>query len=696
MGIEQDENLILCIDESWSDDSAIGIRGWILGKNGGLDQVEICVGGTCVPITSWHPRPDVAAAFPEYYSQECGFIAHLNPTDGEYQFSFHAQVQGKTLSKTVTLTTAEANKLLEEAIAYYRRAIEMNPNHYEFYERLAEALTQQGKIDEVSSIYHKISIFLAEQGQIKEAVDCFQKTYRTQPTEGKIYEYIWKGLNQLESFDVQNPYCKGEIKSELAQEYFSQSSQYNVIDFNDLTEENRKFIESRGWSLANLKIIKEDNNALEEIYINTFDRDKSFKLARKEKKNHHLFGFGEEVNQTRDFQQSIVETGYIYTVCPKTGQVLRSNQSFYLYLAHGGVDVLIYRFVGVEVFYLIVSLWFGGKMFIYFPKCDTLIYLTSNYKELVNEKTVINKLKGILVSSWNKVLSYISSEEPKQVVATPGSTHNLGHYFWNKIAGLEYFYMNGILDRIKKIFAVSHSYLEIHHIFPEISPDNIIYTERENILGIILENNYLAVLPTDITITEPLAARIYQASIKLCNPDFLKQVEQSKEYFPLLLINIRSHNKVWISQVEGYANIINTLHQDYPNMAVIFDGFSSEKPNMDRILALIHPEIKTYNALECSIQESIVWAYAIDTYISVVGSGLVLVTWIANKPGVAHSETAHLHQASWWGQVRENTIPPVFIPKEFIVDHGQGGWCNYEVDWKIIYDEVIKIVKQLR
>lgn len=101
MAIEQDENLIWCIDESWSDDWAIGIRGWILGKQGILEQVEICANDTCVPITCWYPRPDVANVFPQYYSDRCGFVVHLNRT-AEHSITFNAHAQGKTASKSIT------------------------------------------------------------------------------------------------------------------------------------------------------------------------------------------------------------------------------------------------------------------------------------------------------------------------------------------------------------------------------------------------------------------------------------------------------------------------------------------------------------------------------------------------------------------------------------------------------------------
>lgn len=102
--VDQDENLILAIDHSWSDDGGLGIQGWIVGKKEGvLDEVVVGAGDTFVPISAWYPRPDVAAAYPQYNSNpNCGFIVYL-PRTAKHQLTFHAKAQGVNYSKNVTV-----------------------------------------------------------------------------------------------------------------------------------------------------------------------------------------------------------------------------------------------------------------------------------------------------------------------------------------------------------------------------------------------------------------------------------------------------------------------------------------------------------------------------------------------------------------------------------------------------------------
>ncbi|OCR01903.1 hypothetical protein BCD67_05310 [Oscillatoriales cyanobacterium USR001] len=84
---------------------------------------------------------------------------------------------------------------------------------------------------------------------------------------------------------------------------------------------------------------------------------------------------------------------------------------------------------------------------------------------------------------------------------------------------------------------------------------------------------------------------------------FLEEVERAKKHFPLLCIQIRSI-RTWVSQVEGNANIIKKLAEEFPNLGIIFDGWSrmevadshselmitKDRDIMNQIIALIPPK----------------------------------------------------------------------------------------------------------
>ena len=87
----QDPKLLYAIDLSWSNDYAIGIKGWIFHTEQPLKQVEILVGNRSYPITSWHSRPDVTAAYPQYqYTENCGFWVQV-PRLASHELLFNAR-----------------------------------------------------------------------------------------------------------------------------------------------------------------------------------------------------------------------------------------------------------------------------------------------------------------------------------------------------------------------------------------------------------------------------------------------------------------------------------------------------------------------------------------------------------------------------------------------------------------------------
>jgi hypothetical protein len=98
--IAEDDKIIISVDESWSNDYSITIRGWLISKKGALEKVEISVDGNKVPIKTWHPRPDVVAVYPQYQTQNCGFVVHL-PRITKHQVTFNTYSQGQIYDKTI-------------------------------------------------------------------------------------------------------------------------------------------------------------------------------------------------------------------------------------------------------------------------------------------------------------------------------------------------------------------------------------------------------------------------------------------------------------------------------------------------------------------------------------------------------------------------------------------------------------------
>lgn len=611
-------------------------------------------------------------------------------------------------------------------IAYYN-AIKINPD-------LGVILTKQGRLSQIiacfdyvlkqnpdlAMVYYDFSLYLAEKDLMDEAIVCFQKAPQfsqnqevhnkdrreTIPKTVENNQILWCKLNQLGKLDDISEPISTKVEAEA---YFDKNTNYIIININNLTEADQILLNNHGISLANLQLIKKDNLNLEEIYINSFNPTPKVKLSRKYIETICEFW---EPHKNHACSKAIVETGYIYSICPFSGTILRSNQSFYVNL-EDWLLVHVYRFVGKEIFYLLIGNTCRGKMCIYLPEKELIIKLSPDWLLSDDIKKIINILKSSVVSSSKKFKSYIQTEIPKKLVSDIGFNRTFGHYYWNDLSGILYLQKNNILDKITKFLVGPKEFSNVGGVFPEIPSHKITkLANTDELFQNILDNNYFAVQVNDLFISQELADRITQSSLKKCseNPEFLEEVEMAKKNFPLLCIQIRS-SRTWVSQVEGNANIIKKLAVDFPDLGVVFDGWSrlevgdshselmitKDRDIMNQIIALIPPSIKTYCAIGGTTAEEIVFAHAIDLYSAPLGSGMSRLICIATKPGVTHSHT-YFYDEEWVEDqvrsplVREKIIPPIWVPRSAIVDLPD---TNYDCDWYVIYQEIVKIVREI-
>jgi tetratricopeptide (TPR) repeat protein len=648
----------------------------------------------------------------------------------------------------------------DDAIIAYRGAIEFNPEDSLTYCRLGQCLAETGELDDAvvafemsikqnvrqndtkncneeqffvlqnsivnavidsynkafqhsakkSAYYYQLGMYLAQNGLMSKARECFQQAPQIRLQKEQIFENIWKGLNQLGFLDETNPQYPEQISLEETSAYFN-PHQYKIINFWELTDDDKNYLEQAGLSLANLELIGSDNKNLEEIYVNQINGSNDYKIQQVDIRKPNWY----ETNMpetAKYFHHNLVATGYVYSICPSSGRILKCNQSFH---DTAWLPIISYRFVGSEVFYLLVGHNFGGKLSIYFPRLELIIKL-SPINIYGTHEGVVNRLKICMVTYWKAVKSYITTEA-KSLAVVIGGLNQIAHYFWNEVPAIQYLYDHSILEKVDKVI-IKHNFFQINDIYPEITNNKIVQmTEglamwETTLFQTIINNNYFAARIPSLFIPDSVAKRIYQAALKRCSNYFLDQVNEAKQCFPLLWVGLRVHNRVWQSQVEGIANIISKIYNDFPNMGVVFVGCSktdeegnpagyiieAETSVYKQIDTLLPENIFRHNAIGAPIHETIIWSFNIDIYTSTVGSGEVFPLWIAHKPGVCHGlkELCGEDQKRQHSEeVAENAISTVFIPDNDLTGDGSPV-RNYNCDWEIIYEELLKVIKGLQ
>lgn len=569
----------------------------------------------------------------------------------------------------------------EEAILAYQQAIKLQPDATNTYLSLGRLLTTQGRANDAILVYRqvlqiqpdnlesscKLTWLLSQQNQWNEAIKCYQKACEITP---KISDL--------------DPVSK----------IFQETTEYNFININGLTENERIYIENAGLSLEYLELISKDNQ--------------DWKVAMKAVSP--VYG---GLPKLPAFQHRILDTGYIDSVCPISGNILRSNQSF---LMGQNFYIIFYRFMGAEVFYLMVASNYTYKLAIYLPSREMILVFYDEECGLGSERMSprwlieqhVNTLKSYTIGFLNDVKSYILNNQPKPVTAALGFYNNIGHLIWNEVSGLQDIYKAGKFGKLEALAVGGYNYgLDLQHIFPEMERENpnlLTFNAPGKLphLGFEtgIKNNLFIFTPAYYGITEELGSRLYNNSYNQCCQEILQEVGESKKHFPLLWITLRSHHRAWVSQVEGIARLIEKLSQEYCDLGVVFDGVPAEKGNMDKIISLIPPTVKTYNALDCNIYETMVWAHAPDLFVAPYGAGGIFLS-IANKRGIYHTNKEWSQAEPFCLVPRENCTLAVTVPRDAVVDEMDAvyhcDWMrNYNCDWQAIYKEVVKIIEELK
>ena len=104
---------------------------------------------------------------------------------------------------------------LDEAVACYRRALELKPDYAEAHNNLGNALKDQGKLDEAVACYRRalelkpdfaeahnnLGIALKDQGKLDEAVACYRRALELKPDFAEAHNNLGNALKDQGKLD---------------------------------------------------------------------------------------------------------------------------------------------------------------------------------------------------------------------------------------------------------------------------------------------------------------------------------------------------------------------------------------------------------------------------------------------------------------------------------------------------------------
>ena len=288
--------------------------------------------------------------------------------------------------------------------------------------------------------------------------------------------------------------------------------------------------------------------------------------------------------------------------------------------------------------------------------CDTVYF--------PNRGLAVQFQRHLTEGSINKVLSetikWCLENEGRFQVKDPtfgGAVSGFGrpyHFFYDIIPALKVLHEKGLMTDLPQIFCTSGSFFAHPSDLFDGAPQ-LITAEPKDLRQRVLDRGEFHChigLPF-LRVPNDLNHRV---------DDFLREAAMRKHPQPKrangaqslrLWCGITGQKRSWVEQVEGTAHILDQLAGEYPQLEVIFDGWTcpiDPGPGDDReiakdeavvadILSRMHTKVTTQSVIGKTSLEKIAIGMTCDAFVANYSTGSMHISRFADRPGVLHINT---------------------------------------------------------
>lgn len=371
----------------------------------------------------------------------------------------------------------------------------------------------------------------------------------------------------------------------------------------------------------------------------------------------------------------------------------------------GNINYLV--FISSDEVFFIAQHKFAADA-VYFPKRRLLI--RSDYGAVLSDE--IEKLDSYLLQQSDFELASFKSEKLnffKGIIIAHGRPY---HYFYDHLLGVSLAHDMGLLEKVNHIFSFPGSdFYDPAKLFDlNVSVDTLSPKEiNEN--GII-NRNFSIFLGCDFRKVESSDIRkldnaLIERSIKLLPSFYSENIYNLRKCFPVIWIGVSSQKRNWIEQETAIPEIINRLYKIFPNLGIVFDGWTSpvtplksdeQESNSDqkvveRIIRKIPNHINKVSIVGKQSSIKIAFANSCDFFITNYSTGSIHIARICQKPGVGHlnktmNRDEHIHFHTY--EIPKNLISDVPDPLNPRCD-----FTSYSISAESVYDQVKKLLSEV-
>lgn len=394
---------------------------------------------------------------------------------------------------------------------------------------------------------------------------------------------------------------------------------------------------------------------------------------------------------TNAFQMAALREGRLTIPSPFGSGTLATDVSFPILSSEHTIASLIYEFS--DPHYVVVGAstgWPGSLSFIWLVEQDLLVYdqRLEDVTAWTSSLGTIRKYLALCGAHRDLVSTYRADLKTPALLS--GFIGNMGHYFWNEVSGVERVIREFGEDGPPPAYVRTGPWMALEDIFSEdrFEVAGEFDYDSEAIFRTVLLQRHFLVRPTGTSIDDALAGKIEAAcmrELKARSSERWRELENLSADVFVVFVNLRAHNKSWIEQADGTVAIAAEVGRRTGQRVLLFlDGYSDCAELAGTIRDRVAGSAAVVIGTELDFLETLFWAYRCDFFVAVIGSGLVPLTWLADKPGVCHGDRRHLEQMDFWFSVRANGVKVSWPAAEDVRDSQDIFYSNYSIDPEIM------------
>lgn len=338
---------------------------------------------------------------------------------------------------------------------------------------------------------------------------------------------------------------------------------------------------------------------------------------------------------------------------------------------------------------------------VYFPVNNILLsfgHINESHAQRLQEK---------LLENFAKTIAYATSANIFYGII---ASHNRPSHFYYDVWPVLFELLNKqsvIENKPTVIMRKNHDFNDLGLLFDYRNTQVLTSSEINRIA--IEENRWFVHLGTQQHLVDRLCYEVadrYLVDTALQSPSAiaLEKTAQIAASYPIVYIGIEGQKRCWLEQIEGYAYIINQLAGQYPDLGVIFDGWTMpftpsdssilevEKDSqvVDKILKLVNRNINHVSVVGETSNTKLVVGKAADFFICNLSTGSLHISRLLAKPGFCHLSARFSYMALRHAMHIHPNQHVYLLPRKYINDKEdktdiRHDFLSYSIDKTVFY-----------